>query len=209
MAGLFHAQMRLRRPAGLTHSDHKGRGQSIVQASQNGTHAIWINVVEEVKRQTSAVTLQRFDHQQGAQTATADTDPENVCERLPPGSFDGAADHIPTELLDLIDFCGDVVSDRFTGRQLRGPQPVVTHLTLLIRVGNGPSFKLGHGREGLVESRLQLLEMGWVDVHAADVQPDAEIFVIPEEVTEALPLNLSVTGAEIREAHRALMVHSD
>ena len=162
-----------------------------------------------MKRQTRAVALQRSDHQQGSQTATADADPENIRKGLSSGSFDLAADHIPTELIDLIDFCGDLVSDRLIRRQLRGPQPIVTHLTLLIRVGNCPSFKLGHGREGLVESRLKLLEMGWVDVHAADVQPDAEIFVIPEQVTEALPLNLSVTGAEIREAHRALMVHTD
>ena len=111
MAGLLHAQVWLRRPAGLAHSDHKGRCQSIVQASQNGTHAIWVNVVEEVKRQTSAMALQSFDHQQRAKTTAANTDPENVCEGLPPGSFDDAADHIPTELLDLIDFRGDVVSD--------------------------------------------------------------------------------------------------
>jgi hypothetical protein len=38
-------------------------------------------------------------------------------------------------------------------------------------------------------------------VHSADIQPQAKIVVIPEEITKPLPLNLSVASAEIRKAH--------
>ena len=44
--------------------------------------------------------------------------------------------------------------------------------------------------------------MRCVDMHSADVQPDPKIVVVPEEIAEALPLNLSIAAVEIREAHR-------
>ena len=201
--------MRLGSAAGLAHSDDQSGGKAIVKGSQNCTHAVGINVVKEVKWQPTAMRLKGFDHQQRAQTAATDADPENIGERLSTGRFDDPTEHIPTELFNPINFSSDVITDRVTGRQLRGTQPVVPHLALLIRIGDRTGFEFCHGRKGLIEFRLQLFEVSWIEMHAADVQPDAEILVVPKEIAESLPLSLSVTGTEIREAHRALMVHTD
>ena len=38
-------------------------------------------------------------------------------------------------------------------------------------------------------------------MHPADVEPDAQIIVVPVEIAEPLPLNMSVGSVEIREAH--------
>ena len=83
-------------------------------------------------------------------------------------------------------------------------------LTLLIGIGYRTSFKLLHCRERTGHSRLQLVEIGGVDVHPADVEPDTEIVVKPTEITESLPLNLRVSGAEIREAHAGVQcIHAE
>ena len=47
-----------------------------------------------------------------------------------------------------------------------------------------------------------------VEVHPADVEPDAKPFVEPEQIAEPLPLGRRVAGAEIREAHRARYLHT-
>jgi len=39
-------------------------------------------------------------------------------------------------------------------------------------------------------------------VHPADIQPEPEIVVKPEQITETLPLNLGISGVEIGKAHR-------
>ena len=46
-------------------------------------------------------------------------------------------------------------------------------------------------------------------MHAADVQPQSKVIVIPEEITEALPLNVGIRRAEIRETHLDERTHSD
>ena len=51
-------------------------------------------------------------------------------------------------------------------------------------------------------------EITAVEVHAADVQPQSKVIVIPEEITEALPLNLAIRRAEIRETHLDERTHS-
>ena len=76
-------------------------------------------------------------------------------------------------------------------------------LALFVRVGDRTSLQLLHRCKGSVKPRLQLIKVRCIHVHPADIQPDAQILVKPEEVTEALPLNLSVADAEIREAHQA------
>ena len=60
----------------------------------------------------------------------------------------------------------------------------------------------------LLADGLKPIEMIGVDMHSADVKPDTKIVVIPEKIAETLPLNMSVIGAEIRKAHRVLMMHS-
>ena len=77
----------------------------------------------------------------------------------------------------------------------------MAHLTLLIRIGDRSGFQLLHRSESLVHPRLQLLQVSGVHVHPADVEPNAQIIVIPAEIAEALPLDMSVGGVEIREAH--------
>ena len=100
----------------------------------------------------------------------------------------------------LLQLCG--------GGEFGGAQPVVTNLALLIRIGDGTGFQLLHCSESLVHPRLELLQVCGVDVHPADVQPDPKIIVVPAEITETLPLNLSVGSAEIREAHAGRAMQS-
>ena len=38
-------------------------------------------------------------------------------------------------------------------------------------------------------------------MHPTDIEPEAEIVVIPQQIAKALPLGLAIDGAEIREAH--------
>ena len=82
------------------------------------------------------------------------------------------------------------------------------HLALLIGIGDGAGFQLLHRCERLVHSRLQLLQVGGVHMHPADVEPDAQIIVIPAEIAEPLPLNMSVGSVEIRKAHAGRTVQS-
>ena len=82
------------------------------------------------------------------------------------------------------------------------------HLALLIGIGDGAGFQLLHRCERLVHSRLQLLQIGRVHMHPADVEPDAQIIVIPAEIAEPLPLNMSVGSVEIRKAHAGRTVQS-
>ena len=84
----------------------------------------------------------------------------------------------------------------------------MTHLTLLIGIGDGASLQLLHCNEGLVHPRLQLLQVARVHMHPADVEPDAQIIVIPTEIAEPLPLNMSVGSVEIRKAHAGRTVQS-
>jgi hypothetical protein len=81
------------------------------------------------------------------------------------------------------------------------PQPVMPDLPFFIGISDGTRFKLLHGGEGTIHSRLQRLKLRSIEVHSADIQPQTKIVVIPEEITKPLPLNLSVASAEIRKAH--------
>ena len=78
----------------------------------------------------------------------------------------------------------------------------MTHLTLFIGVGDGAGLKLLHRSKRFLKTGLHRIQMRCVDMHSADVQPDPKIVVVPEEIAEALPLNLSIAAVEIREAHR-------
>ena len=84
----------------------------------------------------------------------------------------------------------------------------MTHLTLLIGIGYSASFQFLHRSEGLVHPRLQLLQVARVHMHPADVEPDAQIIVIPTEIAEPLPLNMSVGSVEIRKAHAGRTMRS-
>ena len=56
-------------------------------------------------------------------------------------------------------------------------------------------------RHTLTQAKKNKKLRKFVQMHATDIQPHPEIFVVPEEITEALPLNLGIRGTEIRETH--------
>ena len=59
-----------------------------------------------------------------------------------------------------------------------------------------------HRLKGLIKPWSYLVKVSLIDVHAADIQPHSKAIVEPEQLTEALPLNLWIVRAEVREAHR-------
>ena len=77
----------------------------------------------------------------------------------------------------------------------------MTNLTIFIGIGDGTVLKSLHGLKGLLQPWSQLFKLGIVQVHATDVKPHSEVLVMPEKITESLPLNLGIRGTEIRETH--------
>lgn len=77
----------------------------------------------------------------------------------------------------------------------------MANLTLFIGVGNRTSLQLLHRLEGLFQTGGERLESRTVEMHPTDIEPEAEIVVIPKQIAKALPLGLAIDGAEIREAH--------
>ena len=69
-----------------------------------------------MERETSTRVLQSTHHQHRPQTTATDTDPENVREWFTAEAFNALK--LPVELLDLIDFLGNVVPHRSTGGEL-------------------------------------------------------------------------------------------
>ena len=200
--------MRLRRATGFAHCDHKSGLELLAEGFQQGTHAVGIDVVKKVERQPLPMPLERPDHQKRAETTAADPDPEHICEPLAVRRLDRAVDHILSERFDLIDLTGHMDAHFLGGRELGIPQPVVPDLSLLIGIGDRAGFQLLHRRKGLIEARLQLVEMGGVEMHPAHIQPESEIVVIPDQIAESLPLDLSIGTVEIRKTHQGLRTHS-
>ena len=208
VTGLFHAQVRFRRATGFAHRHHQRCLQLLSEGFQHGAHAVGIDVVEEVKRQTFPMALECPDHQKRAEAAAADADPEHIRERFPVGGLDGAAEHVLAERFDLIDLAGHMNAHLLGGGQLGMAQPVVTDLALLIGIRDRTGLQLLHRRKGLVEARLQLIEMGGVEMHPAHIKPESEIVVVPDQITKSLPLDLCIGTVEIRKTHQGLRMHS-
>ena len=186
--------MRLRRAAGLAHHDHKSGLEPLTQGGEGAAHAVGIDVVEEVERQAGAGILQGADHQQRTQARAADADPEHIGEAGTAGGPDRTVQHIAAEGFDAIDFRLDVRTAGRIRRQLGITQPVVTHLTLFIRVGDGTGLQLGHGLEGLLEARAQAAEHRFIEPHPAHIQPETQTRVVPELAAEPLPLAVGVNA---------------
>ena len=81
------------------------------------------------------------------------------------------------------------------------PQPVVTDLAVLVGIGDGTVLEGFHGFTRRVKPGSEFFELSVVQVHAADIQPHSEVLVVPQKITESLPLNLGIRGTEIRETH--------
>ena len=81
------------------------------------------------------------------------------------------------------------------------PQPIVTNLTVFVDIGDSTVLKGLHGLKSLLQSGRELFKLSIVQVHATDIQPHSEVLVVPEKITESLPLNLGIRGTEIRETH--------
>ena len=110
--------MRFRRSPRLADSHNQRGFEPIAKPGQNRAHAIGVDVVEEMERETSTRVLQSTHHQHRPQTTATDTDPENVGEWFSAGGLQHPAQHILAELLDLINFLGNVVPHRSTGGEL-------------------------------------------------------------------------------------------
>ena len=80
-------------------------------------------------------------------------------------------------------------------------QPVMTNLTTFVCIDDGTVLKGLHGFESLFQSGCELFKLSIVQVHATDIQPHSKVLVVPEKITESLPLNLGIRGTEIRETH--------
>ena len=208
MPGLLHAEMGFRGPSRLADGDHKSGLEALSQGAQDIAEPVRIDIVNEMERQSLTVRLQGTDHQRWSKAASTDPDPEHIRESRAVGSLDGSIDHIPAEGLDVIDLFRYVLLHLRCRCQLRSSQPVVTHLTFLIAIGDRSGLQLLHGSESCLEPWLKPIQMIGIDMHSADIKPDTEIVVIPEEITEPLPLNMSVIGVEIRKAHCVRMIHS-
>ena len=75
----------------------------------------------------------------------------------------------------------------------------MTNLTPFIGVGDGPFLQGIHGRKRLGKGLLKSLELFGADRHAADIKPEAEGLVVPEQVTEPLPLSRWIRSVEVGE----------
>jgi len=63
----------------------------------------------------------------------------------------------------------------------------VTDLAALIGIGDCAALKARHGGECLGHGFRQAVEMGLLKTHAAGIQPKAQGWVMPEQLTETLP----------------------
>ena len=71
----------------------------------------------------------------------------------------------------------------------------MAHLALLIAIGNGSTFRDPIALKSLIKPWSYLVKVSLIDVHAADIQPHSKAIVEPEQLTEALPLNLWIVRA--------------
>ena len=147
--------------------------------------------------ETLTLFLQGANHQQRAETGTANTDPKHVGERLAIGSREAAVEHLAAKGFNPLHLGVDVRGGGGVWCQLWGAQPVVANLALFIRIGDRTTLQGGHRRKGQVESGSQGIEIGLADRHATHIEPDTKIAFIPKQVAEALPLDLGVGAIKI------------
>ena len=190
--GLLHADAGFRGAAGFAHHHHQGGAQPLAQGGKGAAESLGINVVEDMERQAAPFLLQGADHQQRPQARAADTDPEHIGEGRAGRGADRAGQQIGAKALDPIDLTGNQGARLGIRRQGGVAQPVVTHLTVFVGVGDRSAFEGLHGGEGLAEAGFKGRQIGLAEGHPTDVQPDSQIRVMPEERAETLPESRAV-----------------
>jgi len=99
-----------------------------------------------------------------------------------------ATQHITAKRFDPIHLSLDVSSAGRVWSQFSVTQPVVANLTILIRVGDGAALQGCHRCERLAEAGPEGAQHRFIQPHAAHIQPEAQILVMPEQAAEPLPL---------------------
>ena len=198
-ARLGHAQMGLRRTAGFAHHHHQRAAQALAEATENNADALGIDVVDEVERQAGVLLLQGPHHQQRPQTGATDADPEHIGEGRSAWRTDLASEQGLGEGVDALHLKPDVIGGGGIGGQLRSSQPVMAHLTLLIAIGDRTGLEGSHGGKGPLKVRCQLIKIRLGQGHAAHIQPEAEVVVVPEKVAETCPETGWILAVERRK----------
>jgi hypothetical protein len=120
---------------------------------------------------------------------------------------------VTAEGLDPGHLGGDVLAGRLIRGQGGSAQPVVAHHPLLVLVGDRTTLEGRHRREGSIKAWGQVLQVVRVERHPADIQPDLQVLVVPEQVAETPPLAAWIRPIEVGCVHNDLMllggVHAD
>lgn len=187
-AGFEHAVAGFGGAAGFGNDDGERGGKVRSDVGDGALDAVGIGVVKEVGLQRGAVRVDEgVGDELGAKGGAADADDEKLAELGSVLGGDFAAVDFGGE-----DFAvGDVVVDaggKFgSGGEGRVAKPVVADHASFIGIGNFTSFEFFHILEGTGNERLHFGEEAVVEIHAADVEAEAEIGVTKKVLLIARP----------------------
>lgn len=111
-------------------------------------------------------------------------------------------DYVVGKLADTVEGRFNLCPEKGVGRQMRAPQPIVTHHPFLVRVGDGASFELLHGQERLLEPWLHLLHEIIAETNPAHVQQQPQLLVLVQPLQVPIP---QLEGILLQTLHPVLI----
>ena len=182
-----HPVARFLRAAGFGDDDDEGVREPGADLFEDAIEAVRIGVIEKEDIHRIARRAEGVGDELRSERRAADSDEQDVLERLPARRRDSADVNIGGEFLDARVGFDNVGAQLVVRRKRRVAQPVMPDLAFLIRVGDPAGFEVAHRGEGLLDLRLHFFEEAVGKTHPADIERKAEIVVAQKIFLEPLP----------------------